>query len=82
MLWRFSNGGIDVASNLYQPYSEALKLLPNEGKSLQDAETEGLAITERLRKNPALRIFHLQTRYGAFRIAVNTHNGEFFSLLD
>jgi len=69
-------GGSDIAVDRYEEYVNALKRLPYEGISLKDAIKKGYSIPEDIRKNPEIRAYQLETRYGAFIIAVNSQTGK------
>jgi hypothetical protein len=73
--WGFM-GGIDIATKLYQPYENALKLLPTEGSSLNEAVLKKYQIPVELTNNDHVRLFELHTRYGNYPVLVNTQTGE------
>lgn len=75
-LWK----GLETSIDLYEPYAEALKVLPNEGMSLEEAKKTGIDIPANL-DSQKVRVFKLNTRYNNYVIAVDTKTGEFVKLL-
>lgn len=74
-------GGLDMSTDLYQPYSEGLSALRVEGASTSEADKLGLLIPEEWTNNDKIRVFNLRTRDLNGNVAVDTSNGEILGLL-
>lgn len=72
--------GLETAIDLYEPYSETLKILPREGLSLDEARKTGVSVPDNL-DNQRVRIFKLNTRYNNYAVAVDITTGKFVKLL-
>lgn len=72
---------ISIATELYQPYSEALKLLEKEGLTSAKAEIEWGVSYPAATENSNVRLFKLQTRFQKRYIAVDIVTGEYLALL-
>jgi hypothetical protein len=75
-LWQ----GLETSVDLYEPYENALRVLPTEGFSLTEGKSAGLSIPESLREDHT-RIFRLNTRYNTYAVAVDIRTGKFVELL-
>jgi hypothetical protein len=72
--------GLETSIDLYEPYTEALKHLPIEGASLEEAAKAGLVVPANL-DHTKIRVFKLITRYNNYAIAVDVNTGKFITLL-
>jgi len=79
--WVLTAGGLDIATPLYSPFTDALKTMPTDGSSIEQAESFGYMVPEQLKNDPTIRVFELQTRYGLYRVATNITTGEIVSIL-
>jgi hypothetical protein len=71
---------LETAVDLYESFDHALKLLPDEGYSITDAEKAGLKIDNQL-KNDHDRVFRMYTRYGLYAVLVDVRDGTFKQIL-
>jgi len=69
-------GGLDIAIDRYEDYSNALKTLPHEGIDLEEAAKQGFEIPSDIRSNTKIRAYAFEARYGNFLVAVNSETGE------
>ena len=72
--------GLETSIDLYEPYQNALPVLPREGLSIQEAKTKGYKIPDTLAREN-IRVFKLNTRYNNYAVAVDTTTGAFVKLL-
>lgn len=80
MLASLNRGGVEMEPERYRPYAEALPWLKKQGLSLEQA-TDLWQIPDSL--NPeTVRIHDLQTRYGSYKVAVDTETGEILQILE
>lgn len=74
-------GGLDMSTDLYQPYADGLSALRVEGASTSEADKMGLEIPEEWTNNDKIRVFNLRTRDLKGNVAVDISNGEILGLL-
>lgn len=80
MLAYISRGGVEMDTERYRPYTDALPWMARQGLSLDQAKAGGWTIPKSLDK-PYVRVHELQTRYGRYRVAVDIRNGELLQLV-
>lgn len=74
-------GGVELNTELYRPYTQALPQLPHQGLGLDEARDAGWQIPETL-NNTTTRIYDLQTRYDSYKVAVDTTTGKLLQILE
>lgn len=73
---------ISVATELYLPYSDALKSLQVEGLTSSEAEKKWNVIYPAADESSSIRLFKLETRFQKRFIAVDVTTGEYLDLLE
>lgn len=74
-------GGLDMSTDLYQPYREGLSALAEEGSTGADAAAKGLAVADEWMNDKQVRIYNLRTRYAMTQVAVDVTTGEILGLV-
>jgi hypothetical protein len=80
MLDYLSRGGVEMNTQRYRPYAEALPWIARQGHDLDTARSSGWNIPATLDASTT-RMLDLQTRYGHFKVAVDTRSGELLQIL-
>ncbi|MCB1615365.1 MAG: hypothetical protein KDI30_05060 [Pseudomonadales bacterium] len=75
-LWK----GLETSVDLYEPYENALKLLPTEGVSLEEAKQAGITIPDKY-ANTNSRVYKLVTRYNNYAVLLDIDTGDFIEIL-
>ncbi len=78
----YAKGDIRVATHLYRPYIDNIDKIRQEGWSLNRAKVEGYDVhLDDIEKQKFIRIYNLVTRYGLYKISVDTSNGKIINLV-
>jgi hypothetical protein len=80
MLSYLSSGGVEMDTERYRPYAEALPWIARQGLSLDETKAGGWNSPDSLDKQ-FVRVHDLQTRYGRYKVAVDIRNGELLQLV-
>lgn len=80
MLDYLAKGGVEMDTQRYRPYTEALPWIARQGLSLDAAKAAGWQIPEAL-VGQQVRVHTLQTRYGSYKVAVDTRDGNLLQVL-
>lgn len=68
-------GGVDMSTDLYQPYVTVLDVLLVEGASVTEARKKGLMISSKWMDRSGVRVFNLKTRYIIGYVIVDVESG-------
>jgi hypothetical protein len=80
MLEYLPQGGVEMDTQRYRPYAEALPWIARQGLGLEEARAGGWQIPASLNSQP-VRVHDLQTRYGSYKVAVDTRDGNLLQVL-